>query len=722
MAQQDTIPILDETSRRLSQSTTMQSRITFSRALLWLLCTCAAPLWAGHPDSSKWEPLFRKDLSDAVAPKGIWTWEGDVLTASEDQNIWSFKDYASFVLDLEFKTGQAANSGVIVYCSDIANWIPNSVEIQIADDFAEQWAKSPKTWQCGAIFGHLAASQSVVKKPGEWNRMTVTCKGPLVEVLINEVAVNSIDLRKWTSAKTNPDGSEIPAWLSRPLAELVTKGRIGLQGKHGGAPIFFRNVRIKETAGGTARESTEAPPPFGPLPSERQLQWHEMEFYGFVHFTVNTFTDKEWGYGDEKPAIFNPTDFSADQIALAAREAGMKGLILTAKHHDGFCLWPSKYTEHSVKNSPWRKGKGDVLRELSEACKRHKLKFGVYLSPWDRNHPEYGRPAYLTYYRNQLRELLTQYGPLFTVWFDGANGGDGYYGGARETRKIDNRTFYDWPNTWSIVRELQPFACMFSDAGPDFRWVGNENGIAGDPCWATLDMTKPDRIPGGSSAGLTSGERPGTAWLPAECDVSIRPGWFYHEKEDSKVKTPRQLLDIYYKSVGRGACLNLNLPPDRRGRIHDADLAALKDFKRVLDATFTVDLARSARLTANNVRGNSQQFRAEHLTDGKANTYWATDDSSTHPEVLIDFPKPATFNVVSLREFLPLGQRVEAFVLETWNDGQWQEFAKGTSIGNRRLLRTDTITTARVRLRIAQASACPALSEFALHFEPLNNR
>ena len=464
---------------------------------------------------------------------------------------------------------------------------------------------------------------------------------------------------------------------------------------------------------------TAAPQPYGPLPSERQLRWHDLEFYGFLHFTVNTFTDKEWGYGDESPSVFNPTDFDADQIVRTAKEAGMKGVILTAKHHDGFCLWPSKYTEHSVKNSPWKDGQGDVVREISDACKRHKIKFGVYLSPWDRNHADYARPEYLTYYRNQLRELLTNYGELFTVWFDGANGGDGFYGGAREKRQIDNRTYYDWPNTWSIVRELQPMASMFSDAGPDFRWVGNERGIAGDPCWATLDMTRPDRHPGGSSDGLTSGERPGTAWLPAECDVSIRPGWFYHASEDAKVKTPAQLLDIYYQSVGRGACLNLNLPPDRRGQIHENDVASLKEFRRILDATFAKDLARGAKAEAGNVRGGVRKFGPRQLVDGRRDTYWATDDSTSTGEATLTLKAETPFNVVSLREHLPLGQRVDAFALDQWRDGQWVEFARGTSIGNRRLLRLpEAITTPKVRLRITQAAASPAISELGLHFQP----
>jgi alpha-L-fucosidase len=465
-----------------------------------------------------------------------------------------------------------------------------------------------------------------------------------------------------------------------------------------------------------ANDTVTPPSPYGPVPTERQLRWHEMEFYGFLHFTVNTFTDKEWGYGDEAEQVFNPTDFDADQIVLAAKRGGMKGLILTAKHHDGFCLWPSQFTEHSVKHSPWQDGHGDVVKAISAACARHGLKFGVYLSPWDRNHKDYGRPEYITYYRNQLRELLTNYGEIFAVWFDGANGGDGFYGGAREKRQIDNKTFYDWPNTWSLVRELMPGAMMFSDGGPDYRWVGNERGIAGDPCWATLNIA--EHYPGGPSSNLNSGDRPGTAWVPAECDVSIRPGWFYHASQDAKVKSPQQLLDIYYQSVGRGACLNLNLPPDRRGRIHENDVRSLQEFRRILDATFAHNLAAKAKLTASNTRGHAKQFAPENLLDQKRTTYWATDDDVTTPSLELAFRNPVTFNVVSLREYLPLGQRIEAFALDQFRDGKWEEFAKGTSIGNLHLVRGESITTDRVRLRITQAPVCPALAEFGLYAEP----
>ena len=466
--------------------------------------------------------------------------------------------------------------------------------------------------------------------------------------------------------------------------------------------------------------AVEPPALFGPVPNERQLKWHEAEFYGFLHFTVNTFTDKEWGYGDEPETVFNPTDFDADQMVSVAAAAGMQRLILTCKHHDGFCLWPSKYTEHSVKNSPWKHGQGDVVREISEACKKHGLQFGVYLSPWDRNHKDYGRPEYITYYRNQLRELLTNYGPITEVWFDGANGGDGYYGGARERRRIDNRTYYDWVNTRKIVYELQPLACMFSDGGPEIRWVGNERGIAGDPCWATLNMA--DFFPGVSGANiqtrLNSGERPGTAWMPAECDVSIRPGWFYHAKEDDRVRSPENLVDLFYKSVGRGANLLLNLPPDRRGRVHENDVRALQGFRKIMDATFAQDMAQGSKAVASNVRGDDVRFAAANVLDGRRETYWSTDDGVTTPELVLELGKATTFNVLSLREFLPLGQRVEDWALDRWNGGRWVEFASGTAIGARRLWRGDNITTEKVRLRIVKAPVCPAISEFALYREP----
>jgi len=484
------------------------------------------------------------------------------------------------------------------------------------------------------------------------------------------------------------------------------------------------------------REPT-APHPYGPVPSPRQLRWHRREFYGFLHFTTNTFTDKEWGYGDESPSVFAPTDFDADQIVRTAVDAGMTGLILTCKHHDGFCLWPSKFTEHSVKNSPWRGGQGDVVREISDACRAHGIGFGVYLSPWDRNHADYGRPAYIDYFRNQLHELTTEYGDLFEVWFDGANGGDGFYGGANEVRRIDRQTYYDWENTRAIVRQNQPDAVMFSDAGPDVRWVGNEKGIAGDPCWSTInvDLLFPgidadafktrlttdlvgDMVAawGSPMELLNAGDRHGNAWLPAECDVSIRPGWFYHTAEDDQVRSPENLVDLYFQSVGRGASFLLNLPPDRRGQIHEHDVQSLRGFRQRLDEIFAVDQAKQGQCTASNTRGDNPQFSPAHVIDGDPESYWASDDDVHTPELILEFAQPIAFNVVSLREYLPLGQRVDRFAIDFDENGSWREWTTASAIGSRRLLRGADVTTSRVRLRIVDSPVCPAISEWGLFY------
>jgi len=326
------------------------------------------------------------------------------------------------------------------------------------------------------------------------------------------------------------------------------------------------------------------------IPTSNQVEYQKMEFIGFIHFTVNTFTDKEWGYGDESPEIFYPADFDADQWARITKEAGIKQLILTAKHHDGFCLWPSKYTEHSVKNSPWKDGKGDIVREFVDACRRHGLKVGLYLSPWDRNHADYGTLEYIEYYRNQLKELLTGYGEISELWFDGANGGTGYYGGAREERRIDGTSYYRWNETWSMIKELQPNVLIFSDAGPDIRWIGNERGYAGKTNWSTISNDN-IVVGGADTAYLNSGDPDGKSWVIPLCNTSIRPGWFYHEKEDDRVKTIQQLLDVYYKSMGRNGVLLLNIPPDRRGLFHENDIQVLKEFRSVLDETFATNLA-----------------------------------------------------------------------------------------------------------------------------------
>ena len=463
-----------------------------------------------------------------------------------------------------------------------------------------------------------------------------------------------------------------------------------------------------------APQRTAAPPrPAGAVPSARQLAWHELEFYGFIHFSINTFTDREWGFGDEPPSAFNPTALDVTQWVRVAKDAGMKGLILTAKHHDGFTLWPSRYTEHSIAKSPWRDGKGDLVGELARACAAAGLKFGLYLSPWDRNHKDYGRPEYLTYYRAQLRELLTQYGPLFEVWFDGANGGDGYYGGARERRKIDGATYYDWPNTWAIVRELQPNAVMFSDAGPDIRWVGNERGVAFETSWNPINLA--GIYPGHPDyTKVAAGQPDGTDWVPPEVDVSIRPGWFYHPAEDGRVKTVEKLVEIYEQSVGRGSNLLLNIPPDRRGLIPDVDAERLREFGRVIAETYRNDLAPAATARASTVRGGAPAFAAARVNDRDATTYWATDDEVTTATVDLEWSSPIQTDRVVLQEAIALGQRVEEFKVHAWIDGAWKPVAQGTTIGRKRIVRFEPLATQRLRIEISRARAAVTLSSISV--------
>ncbi|MFN8353006.1 MAG: alpha-L-fucosidase [Spirosomataceae bacterium] len=466
-----------------------------------------------------------------------------------------------------------------------------------------------------------------------------------------------------------------------------------------------------------------APKPYGVLPSERQLRWHETEQYCLIHFTPTTFEDKEWGYGDAKPASFNPTQFDAEQIVKAAKAGGLRGLILVAKHHDGFCLWPTKTTDYNISKSPFRDGKGDVVREFEQACRENGLKFGVYCSPWDRNSPYYGTAEYVKRYRQQLTELYTQYGPLFMSWHDGANGGDGYYGGAKEARKIDRLTYYGWDSTWThLTRKLQPTACIFSDVGWDVRWVGNEKGFAAETSWATFTPRSPDRSTKGSPGYANDqdspeGTRNGEAWIPAECDVPLRPGWFYHPAQDTKVRTPQELFDLYFKSVGRGACLDLGLAPDTRGLLHENDVASLKAFGELVSKTFARNLAKTAKLSPSNIRGNNKAlYGVQRLMDTDRYSYWATDDSNTTPEVVVSWTSPQTFDVVRLRENIKLGQRIEGFALDIWENNAWKEVHQGTSIGSLRLVRlSEAVSTTQVRLRITKSPVCIALSELGVY-------
>lgn len=460
---------------------------------------------------------------------------------------------------------------------------------------------------------------------------------------------------------------------------------------------------------------TSVPAAVFPLPSKEQIAWHEMETNAFVHFTTNTFTGLEWGYGDEKEAIFNPTALDAGQWARTLSETGFKTLILTTKHHDGFCLWPSKYTGHSIKNSPYKNGKGDLVKEASEASRKYGLKFGVYLSPWDRNHPEYGKPAYLEYYRNQLKELFINYGPVFEMWFDGANGGDGYYGGAREIRKINASSYYDWPTTLNVVRKIQPNVIFFSDAGPGVRWVGNERGLAGETNWNTISTDTLYAGKPGISAILNSGSPDGDKWIPAEVDVSIRPGWFYHASEDSKVKSPEQLFEIYLSSVGRGSTLLLNIPPDQRGLFHEKDVESLKGYKKILDTEFAVNLAKNAKVKPDSYRGNSEKYSGSKVSDGDKESYWATDDDRTTGSLEIDLGKVSMVKYIVLQEYIKLGQRIKNFSVEVWKNGRWEKAASATTIGYKRILRIDPSFTSKIRLNIIASKACPLISSVKIY-------
>jgi alpha-L-fucosidase len=458
-----------------------------------------------------------------------------------------------------------------------------------------------------------------------------------------------------------------------------------------------------------------APQPVLPVPTERQLAWHEMEQYAFVHFTTNTFTDKEWGYGDESESVFNPTAMDVTQWTKTFKAVGLKGLVLTCKHHDGFCLWPSKYTEHSVKNSPYKNGQGNVVDEVEKACRAEDLKFGVYLSPWDRNRSDYGSPSYVEYYRNQLKELFDAHKPIFEMWFDGANGGDGFYGGANEKRKIDGKTYYDWPTTLKMARELEPNVIFFSDAGPDIRWCGNESGYIGDNHWNTIS---PDTLyagKGGINDLLNSGSENGTSWIPAEVDVSIRPGWFYHAKEDSLVKTPEQLFDIYLKSVGRGSNLILNIPPDRRGLINEKDVASLMGWKKLIDGYFQTNLAFQKPVVASTFRGFSDDYDGAMVTDGNKETYWATNDEEKAGDLILDLGESKLINFVVVQEYIKLGQRVKSFSVEVERDGKWQAIAKGTTIGYKRILRVFPTEARRIRFVISDSKACPVISNVEVY-------
>lgn len=447
-----------------------------------------------------------------------------------------------------------------------------------------------------------------------------------------------------------------------------------------------------------------------PRPSPSQLSWQREELSMFVHFNVNTFTGKEWGAGSESPRIFDPRRLDARQWARAAKRSGFGSMILTAKHHDGFCLWPTRTTGHCVRNSPWRDGKGDVVREFADACRAEGLRVGIYVSPWDRNAASYGQgQAYNDFYIAQLTELLTGYGELFELWFDGANG-EGPNG---------KRQTYDWPRIHATVRELQPTAVIFSDAGPDVRWIGNERGEAGVTCWSTVD---PSRVPRAgandpwTTDALQRGEPYGRAWRPGESDVSIRPGWFWHAAENDKVRNADNLMDLYFKSVGRNSKLLLNVPPTPDGLFHDHDVRALEQFAAAREAAFARNLLDGARVRASG--GTSP----ETVLDGDDDSFWQAARDARAGWLEFELPAPVAFDLIRLEEAIAHGQHIANHRVEVWQDDAWIPVSWGTTIGHARLDRFAPQRSGRLRVAIEFAYDTPRLSRVALYKTPDRHR
>lgn len=443
------------------------------------------------------------------------------------------------------------------------------------------------------------------------------------------------------------------------------------------------------------------------LPTPQQLAWHELEYYWFIHFGPNTFTNKEWGHGDEPADAFNPTELDCRQWARLAKKSGAKGIILTAKHHDGFCLWPSQFSKHTVRESQWKEGKGDVVKELMQACKEEGLKFGVYLSPWDRNHEKYGTPEYNDVYVASMKELVQNYGPFFEFWWDGANG-EGPNGKKQE---------YDFRRFENTIREIAPNTVVFSDIGPDVRWVGNEKGFVGKTNWNYLDTAGFKRGLGAPhNDTLNQGNIWGKHWIPGECDVSIRPGWFYHAEEDDKVKTAEQLFDLYLKSVGRGANFLLNVPPDRRGLIHEADSVSLLDFAKLLKESFADNLARKAR---KELHYKMVVYNRDLFADGKSETAESVNEYK-RASYWLKFGQETKINCVTLSEAIDKGQNVIKGKIVLLRGTKTIKEIDFTTIGRKRILSFPTETVSAIRILIQDAKESPAISEVGVYKIPEN--
>ena len=465
----------------------------------------------------------------------------------------------------------------------------------------------------------------------------------------------------------------------------------------------------------------QAPAAIEPLPTSHQVEAMKMETYAFIHFGPNTFNNMEWGYGDADVSIFNPDTLACEQWVDVLKRGGMKGVILTAKHHDGFCLWPSKFTDYSIKYSPYRQGKGDAVGELEAAIKKlGGIKLGIYLSPWDRHKASYGSQGYVDYYKNQLKEILLTYPDLFEIWFDGANGGSGYYGGANTTRTIDRVHYYDFETLFSYINDLQPQIIIHSDGGPGNRWVGNEDGVAGETNWAFL--TDAHAVPAGVEnyeTVLSQGDADGTNFIPAETDVSIRrPDWFWSTSNEYKVLTSEQLVDLYYKSVGRNSTFLLNVPVNTSGYISDADAEALEGYYNIIKQTFQNNLLASATITASNTRGTD--YAPANVVDTDYDKYWATTDGQNTATLTFDLGSQKSINRFLLQEYIPLGQRVKAFSLQYSKNGStWTTINVGeqtTTIGYKRLLRFSTVSARYIRVNFTQSRGPLCINQVGAYY------
>ncbi|MBN1577687.1 MAG: alpha-L-fucosidase [Chitinispirillaceae bacterium] len=447
------------------------------------------------------------------------------------------------------------------------------------------------------------------------------------------------------------------------------------------------------------RSSGQPPSPLGPVPNAKQIEWYHREVTVFLHFNMNTFTGNEWGDGTDKPSQFNPTALDCEQWIRTVKNAGFACAILTVKHHDGFCLWPSEHTGYDIAASPWKNGAGDVVGEFTDACKKYGVKAGLYLSPWDRHESSYGTTAYNTFYANQLKELLTGYGPIHEIWWDGAG----------------DQMAFDFKRWADTIKAIQPDCFIFGakKASPyvDGRWIGNEDGVAGDPCWSTIDRSVIDEE---NLTTLPTGQANGTSFVPAECDVSIRPGWYFHAAENSQVKTVATLWNtIYFGSVGRNCVLLLNLPPDTRGRIHAIDSTRLDSLGGWIRGTFAANLAAGATVTA--LHGRGESFDPSNMIDSSESTYYAASDGYSTDTLLFDLGSPATFDCAMIQERIELGHRITRWSFDAYYNGKWNSVsANKQSIGYKRLLRLDAITATRVRLRITGGKGCPAIHTLGL--------